>query len=202
MKELLFATGNIAKINRFKDKLKENNINLISLKDIDISLDVTEDGKTAIENALIKARAYSNKLDMPVIAMDDTLYFDNVPEDIQPGLYVRRVKDKVLTDDEMIEYYSNLAKKYGVDGKIVARWIYGMALINNGKEYTYTWSKEDFYITSTPSDIINTGYPLNSISINMKLNKYFTDLTTDDKKELYNDESEVIDFIVKSLEKK
>lgn len=202
MKELLFATGNIAKINRFKDKLKENNINLISLKDIDISLDVIEDGKTAIENALIKARAYSNKLDMPVIAMDDTLYFDNVPEDIQPGLYVRRVKGKVLTDDEMIEYYSNIAKKYGVDSKIVARWIYGMALINNGKEYTYTWSKEDFYITETPSDIINSGYPLNSISINMKLNKYFTDLTTDDKKELYNDESNVIDFIVKSLEKK
>ena len=77
-----------------------------------------------------------------------------------------------------------------------------MALINNGKEYTYTWSKEDFYITETPSDIINPGYPLNSISINMKLNKYFTDLTTDDKKELYNDESDVIDFIVKSLEKK
>lgn len=201
MKELLFATGNIAKVNRFKDKLKENNINLISLKDIDISLDVTEDGKTAIENALIKARAYSNKLDMPVIAMDDTLYFDNVPEDIQPGLYVRRVKGKVLTDDEMIEYYSNIAKKYGVDSKIVARWIYGMALINNGKEYTYTWSKEDFYITETPSDIINPGYPLNSISINMKLNKYFTDLTTDDKKELYNDESDVIDFIVKSLKK-
>ena len=123
MKELLFATGNVAKIKRFKDKLKENNINLISLKDIDVSLDVTEDGKTAIENALIKARAYSNKLDMPVIAMDDTLYFDNVPEDIQPGLYVRRVKDKVLTDDEMIEYYSNIAKKYGMDGKIVARWI-------------------------------------------------------------------------------
>ena len=167
MKELLFATGNVAKIKRFKDKLKENNINLISLKDIDVSLDVTEDGKTAIENALIKARAYSNKLDMPVIAMDDTLYFDNVPEDIQ----------------------------------IVARWIYGMALINNGKEYTYTWTKEDFYITSTPSDIINPGYPLNSISINMKLNKYFTDLTTDDKKELYSDESDVIDFIVKSLKK-
>ena len=99
MKELLFATGNVAKINRFKDKLKENNINLISLKDIDVSLDVTEDGKTAIENALIKARAYSNKLDMPVIAMDDTLYFDNVPEEVQPGLYVRRVKVKVLTDD-------------------------------------------------------------------------------------------------------
>lgn len=201
MKELLFATGNIAKVNRFKDKLNSNNINLISLKDIDIKLDVIEDGKTAIENALIKARAYSNKLNMPVIAMDDTLYFDNVPTSIQPGLTVRRVKGKVLTDEEMINYYSSLAKKYGIDGKITARWIYGMALINNNKEYTYTWSKEDFYITDKSSDIINPGYPLNSISINKKLNKYFTEINSDDKKELYNDESDVIDFIVKSLKK-
>lgn len=201
MKELLFATGNIAKVNRFKDKLNSNNINLISLKDINIKLDVIEDGKTAIENALIKARAYSNKLNMPVIAMDDTLYFDNVPTSIQPGLMVRRVNNKVLTDEEMINYYSSLAKKYGIDGKITARWIYGMALINNDKEYTYTWSKEDFYITDKPSDIINPGYPLNSISINKKLNKYFTEINSDDKKELYNDESDVIDFIVKSLKK-
>ena len=72
----------------------------------------------------------------------------------------------------MIEHYSSLADKYGDNGKITARWIYGMAIINNGKEYTYTWSKEDFYITNTKSNKIDPGYPLNSISINKKLNKY------------------------------
>ena len=149
----------------------------------------------SIENALIKARAYATKTKLPVFAMDDNLYLENVPKEKQPGMYVRRVDGKRLTDSEMIEYYSNLAKKYGKDGKLTCRWVYGIAIINNGKENTYTWSKEDFYIVDKPSNKINPGYPLNTISINKKLNKYFTDITEEDKKNLQEDESDVIEFI-------
>ena len=107
--------------------------------------------------------------------MDDNLYIDDIPEDKQPGMYVRRVNGKRLNDDEMIEYYSNLAHEYGKDGKLTCRWVYGIAVIKNGKESTYTWNKEDFYIVDRPSSKINPGYPLNTISVNKKLNKYFTD---------------------------
>lgn len=194
--KLLFATSNISKVNRFKSKLLKYNIELISLKDIDVDLDIEESGNNAIENALIKARAYYNETNIPTIAMDDTLYFDSIPDDKQPGTNVRRVNNKRLSDEEMITYYSNLAKEYG---KITARWIYGMALINNGKEYTYTWNKEDFYIVDKPTDKRNIGYPLNSISINKKLNKYFTDMSEEDKLLIEEDESDVIDFIVSNL---
>ena len=34
-------------------------------------------------------------------------------------------------------------KIYGNNGKLTCRWVYGMAVINNEKESTYTWSKED-----------------------------------------------------------
>ena len=51
----------------------------------------------------------------------------------------------------------NLAKTYGKNGKLTCRWVYGMALINNGKEFTYTWSKEDFYIVDKPSSKIDVG---------------------------------------------
>ena len=74
-------------------------------------------------------------------------------------------------------------------------------MINNGIEYTYTWSKEDFYIIDKPSDKINPGYPLNTISINKKLNKYFTDMTDKDRKETNEDESDVLNFLCKSLKK-
>lgn len=199
MKEILFATTNKSKVNRFYDKLLEKDIKLLSLSDLDIDLNVEENGNTAIDNALIKARAYYNETKLPVMAMDDTLYLENVPDNLQPGMYVRRVNGKRLSDEEMIEHYSSLADKYGNNGRIIARWIYGMAIINNGKEYTYTWSKEDFYITNTPSNKINPGYPLNSISINKKLNKYFTDITDKDKKNIKEDESDVIEFIIKSI---
>ena len=195
MKKILFATGNMAKVNRFLEGLLAKDIQILTLKDIDVNLNIEENGKDAIENALIKARAYYEKTKIPTLAMDDTLYLENVPTNKQPGMYVRRVGGKTLTDDEMIIYYSVLAKEYGNNGKLTARWIYGMALIKDGKEYTYTWSKNDFYIVSTPSNIINPGYPLNTISINKKLNKYFTDMTAEDKLEVKEDESDVIKFI-------
>jgi inosine/xanthosine triphosphate pyrophosphatase family protein len=199
LKQILFATGNPTKAKRFSESLLKKEIEVISLKDIDLDIEIDENGKTAIENALIKARAYYKETGITTMAMDDTLYLDNVPKDKQPGLYVRRINGKRLTDDEMLNYYSNLVKEYGINGKITARWIYGMAIIKNGIEYTYTWSKEDFYLTDIPSNIINPGYPLNSISINKKLNKYFTDLTEEDKNLIAEDESNVIDFITSNI---
>ena len=199
MKKVLFATGNESKAKRFKDGLLRNGIEIITIKDIDEDIEVSEDGKDAIENALIKARAYAKVLDIPVFAMDDSLYIDNIPDDKQPGLYVRRVNGKRLSDEEMLTYYSNLAHEYGVDGKLPCRWVYGIAVINNGVESTYTWSKDDFYIVDKPSDKIDPGYPLNTISINKKLNKYFTDMTKEDYDSVKEDEGDVVEFLCKNL---
>lgn len=199
MKKVLFATENRSKTKRFKDGLLKNNIEIITINDLEKKLDIEENGKNAIENALIKAREYAKVYNLPVFAMDDNLYIENIPDDKQPGIYVRRVNGKRLNDDEMIKYYSNLASIYGDNGKLTCRWVYGIAVINDGVESTYNWSKEDFYIVDTPSNRIDSGYPLNSISINKKLNKYFTDITEDDKKEIQEDESDVIDFLCKHL---
>lgn len=199
MKKVLFATENASKAKRFKDKLLKNNIEIITINDLAEKISVEENGKDAIENALIKARTYSEIENIPVFAMDDNLYIDEVPEEKQPGMYVRRVNGKRLSDDEMIEYYSNLAHEYGKEGKLTCRWVYGIAVINNGIESTYTWNKEDFYIVDRPSNKINPGYPLNTISVNKKLNKYFTDLTSEDKLELKEDESDVVEFLCKNL---
>jgi inosine/xanthosine triphosphate pyrophosphatase family protein len=199
MKKILFATENESKSKRFKEGLLENNIEIITINDIEQKINVEENGKDAIENAIIKARAYSSITDLPVLAMDDNLYIDDIPDDKQPGMFVRRVNGKRLNDEEMIDYYSNLARIYGNNGKLTCRWVYGIAVICNGVEKTYTWSKEDFYIVDKPSDKMNPGYPLNTISINKKLNKYFTDITDDDKKSIKEDESDVIKFISNNI---
>lgn len=199
MKKVLFATGNESKAKRFKKGLLENDIEIITLNDIEKNINIEENGKDAIENALIKARAYANVYNLPVFAMDDNIYIDDIPEDKQPGMYVRRVNGKRLNDNEMIEYYSNLAHEYGKDGKLTCRWVYGIAVIKNGKESTYTWSKEDFYIVDKPSNKINSGYPLNTISINKKLNKYFTDMTEEDKMIAQESENDVVKFLCNNL---
>ena len=199
MKKILFATGNPTKAKRFSKGLLEKGIEVITLKDLNIEINIEENGKNAIENALIKARAYYEATGITTMAMDDNLFLENVPKDKQPGMYVRRVNGKILLDEEMIEYYSKLANTYGEDGKLTARWVYGMAIINNGKESTYTWSKEDFYLVDKPSQTIQTGYPLNTISINKKLNKYFTEITEEEKELLKEDESDVIEFIAENV---
>ena len=199
MIKVLFATRNESKALRFKDGLLKKGIEIITINDLDKEIEVIENGSNAIENALIKARSYAEEIDIPVFAMDDNLYIENIPEDKQPGMYVRRVNGKRLTDDEMIEYYSNLAHTYSTDGKLTCRWVYGIAVINNKKEFTYTWGKDDFYLVDKPTSKVNPGYPLNSISVNKKLNKYFTDMTSEDKENIKEDETDVIEFIAKNV---
>jgi inosine/xanthosine triphosphate pyrophosphatase family protein len=198
--KILFATGNPSKAKRFSTGLAKHGIEVISLKDIDVKVDVKEDGADRIENALIKARAYAQATGMPTIGMDDTLYLEGVPEDKQPGMFVRRLDKKhEVTDEELLQHFIDVVKEFGTDGKLDAKWLYGMALISNGKEYTYTWEKGDMYFVDKPSDIINPGYPLNSISINKTLGKYFTDMTEEDKETIKQSEDDVVEFIVNSL---
>ena len=200
MKKVLFATGNPSKAKRFSKGLLDKGIEVITLKDIEKDIEINEDGKNAIENAIIKAKAYAEVVDMPVFAMDDNLYLENVPEEKQPGVFVRRVNGKRLTDEEMLQHYTGLVKEYGKEGKLDCKWVYGLAVINEKKEIsTYTWEKGGFYFVEKISDKIRAGYPLDSISINKKLNKYFTDITPEDKKMLSEDESDVVEFIANSV---
>ena len=182
MKEILFATGNESKVNRFKEKLLERGILLKSLKDININLEVEENGKTAIENAEIKAKAYYD-----------------IPEDKQPGVFVRRVNGKRLNDKEMIEYYINLVKMYGKDGKLNTKWISGMAIIKDGKISTYTDTTSEYYLVDTPAKDMMEGYPLSSILVNRKVNKYDIYLSEEDKKIGQADDAGFIDFIEKTI---
>lgn len=195
-RDILFATGNVTKGKRFSSGLAKYNINVLTLKDLDIELDVVEDGKNPIDNALIKARAGFKETHMPTMGMDDSLYLEGLPDYLQPGLYVRRVNGKTLTDEEMIEHYTDLVKKYGHDGKINCKWIYGLAVIDeDGNEYTYSWEKGGIYMVDVPSKVINPGYPLNSISKYEDNNKYFSEIKREEKL----NEDNVINFIVNSI---
>ena len=57
--------------------------------------------------------AYYEAFKIPVFSCDSGLYFDNVPEEVQPGVHVRNVNGECLTDNQMIEYYAGLVKQYG-----------------------------------------------------------------------------------------
>ena len=197
--KVLFATTNPAKIKKYAKELEKRNIDILTIKDLGINLKPEESGKNAIENAFIKAKTYYDATKITTIGMDNNLFIEGLPDEKQPGTHVRRINGKELNDEEMIEYYCNLVKIYG--GKLKASWIYGMVVYNGKDSKEYSWSKNHFYLIDKPSQKRNPGYPLDSISIMPECNKYFVDLTDEDKnknKANYN-ENDVIDFIVNNV---
>ena len=197
--KVLFATTNPAKIRKYADKLKEKNIEVLTIKDLGINLKPEETGKNAIENAYIKAKTYYDETKITTIGIDNNLYIEGLPEEKQPGTYVRRVNGKELTDDEMIDYYCKLISEYGE--KLSAKWVFGMVIYDGKEPKEYSWSKGHFYLVKKPCEKRNPGYPLDSISIMPECNKYFVDLTEEDrdKDKVNYKEDDVIDFIVKNV---
>ena len=55
MKRLLYATGNKYKIESMRERVKGTDIEIISPNDLNIKLNVVEDGKTVVENARKKS---------------------------------------------------------------------------------------------------------------------------------------------------
>lgn len=197
--KVLFATINLAKVKKYKKPLEERGIELITINDLDFKLDIHENGKNVIENAYIKAKAYYDATKIPTIGMDNSLFIEELPEEKQPGTHVRRVNGKRLTDEEMIEYYTNLVKEYG--GRLTAKWVYGMVIYNGEEKKEYTWTKSNFYLVDKPCNKRNPGYPLDSISVMPENNQYWLELTEEEKRKSTekNDNDGVIEFIVNNI---
>ena len=197
--KVLFATTNPAKVKKYREELKKREIELLTINDLEINLNVEETGKNALENAYIKAKAYYDETHITTIGMDNNLFIEELSEEEQPGTHVRRINGKTLTDDEMIEYYTNLVRTHG--GKLTAKWVYGMVIYNGKEKKEYTWYKDHFYFIDKPCQKRNPGYPLDSISIIPELNKYFLDLTEEEKKQKKdnNSDNEVINFLINNI---
>lgn len=182
--KLLYGTGNRAKLSAIRSRLKQLDIELIGLDDLRAEgktiPQVVEDGKAPLENARLKATAYYEAFHIPVFSCDSGLYFDNVSEAIQPGVHVRNVNGKCLTDDEMIDYYSGLVKIYG---NLVARYRNAICFVQDDthiyEAMEPSMESEKFILTDRPHSIVRKkGFPLDSISLDIKTNKYYYDLPT------------------------
>ena len=113
MKKLLYGTGNPAKLESMRRRLGGLQVEILGLEDMEREApDVSEDGCTPLENARKKALAYHLFYGIPVFSCDSGLYFEGLPEELQPGVHVRTVNGRYLTDGEMLEYYSSMAEKY------------------------------------------------------------------------------------------
>lgn len=79
--KVLFATTNPAKIEYYGKELERKGIKILTLKDLDVKIDVEENGKDAVENATIKAKAYYEIAKIPTISIDDSLFLEGVSKE-------------------------------------------------------------------------------------------------------------------------
>lgn len=88
MTQLLIATNNRGKIKELQDLLQATGIDLITPAQINLDLDVIEDGQTYAENATKKAVAFAQVSGLISLADDSGLEVDAL--DGAPGLYSAR----------------------------------------------------------------------------------------------------------------
>ncbi len=168
--KVLIGTNNAGKIKKYSEILKELNIEYCTLKDKNININIEENGKTVEENSLIKAKAYYNKVKIPVITDDSGLELDNLPIDMQPGVYVRRHNGKELTDEEIIDLYSKEIEKLG--GETTGAFNIAITIIDeNGKEYTKVTRHNRLFVSKPCKERIK-GYPMNSLIYDKEKGEY------------------------------
>lgn len=88
MKQIIFATGNKDKMREIREIMADVDVEVLSMKEAGIEVDVVEDGKTFEENSLIKAKAIAAHTDAIVLADDSGLEIDYL--DKAPGVYSAR----------------------------------------------------------------------------------------------------------------
>ena len=88
MKRIIFATGNPGKIREIREILADFGVEVVSMNDAGIQLEIAEDGKTFAENALIKARTVCDASGEITMSDDSGLVVDAL--DGEPGIYSAR----------------------------------------------------------------------------------------------------------------
>jgi len=105
MHRLLIATNNQGKVEELQDLLKDTGIELVTPAQINLDLDVIEDGHTYAENAAKKAIAFAQASNLISLADDSGLEVDAL--DSAPGLYSARygsINGEKLSDAERRKY--------------------------------------------------------------------------------------------------
>lgn len=95
--KLIFATGNMGKMNEIREIMSDMDVEVLSMKEAGVFLDAEEDGTTFMENAFIKARAVAELvkekgIEAIVLADDSGLVVDALGG--EPGIYSARYLGK------------------------------------------------------------------------------------------------------------
>ena len=154
-KRIVFATGNANKMKEIRENLSGLGMEILSMKEAGICVDIEEDGTTFEENAMIKARAVAAVTDDIILADDSGLEIDYLNK--EPGIYSARY----MGEDTPYEIKNRalLERLHGVPKeKRTARFVCAIAaVLPDKREYTVRGTIEG-YIGEEPAGENGFGY--------------------------------------------
>lgn len=171
--EVLIATKNKGKLEKYSGMLESLGIDFLTLDDINLDIKINENGNTTTENAIIKAKTYYETLKMPILTDDSGLIIDKLPPEKQPGVFVRRHNGKELSDEEIIELYSKELEEVG--GESTGAFIISIAIIDKDGNIHTKETKHKRLFISKPDINRVPGYPLSSLIFDKEVNMYMTE---------------------------
>lgn len=186
MRRILIGTNNPSKFKVFLDYLAGLDVCCVSPTDLKLKDIPAETERTAVENALQKAKAWHRLTGLPVITEDSGLVFVDLPKDHpdQPGVMVRRASSHVMNDMEMLEWYSRVIHRHG--GQLRAAWEDAWCILINEETYFLhtdqpeTLAKHAKLMVDTPCDTRLPGWPLDSLTFDPATGKYKAEMQLDE----------------------
>jgi len=135
MKRIIFATGNKDKLREIREILADLDIEVVSMKEAGVNIDIVEDGTTFEENAIIKAKAIHEATGEAVMADDSGLEVDYLNK--EPGVYSARYMGEDTSYH--IKNMSLVERLEGVpDEKRTARFVCVIALVTEDGQVVTT----------------------------------------------------------------
>ena len=143
--KIVFATGNEGKMREVRLILADLGMEILSMKEAGVSLEIEENGKTFGENAEIKARAVWEKTGGIVLADDSGLVIDYLNG--EPGIYSARYMGEDTSYE--IKNQALIDRLAGVEGEDrSARFVCNIAaVLPDGQvdsSQIYIWEHEIF----------------------------------------------------------
>ncbi len=152
--KILLATKNSHKLNEIKAMLKEYNVEILGINDINKKIEIIENGKTYFENAYKKAKKLHKTTGLITIADDSGLEVEFLNN--EPGIYSARYAGENASDKDRINKILKKLKDVPFR-KRKAKFVSCIVLLNNKKVYNVTGFVNG-YISEKPAGKNGFGY--------------------------------------------